>query len=201
MKCPYCNKQISDNTQFCPHCGQSVSIIKSNNSVDKYWNEVNKEDVKRSAQYGAVMSEKDKIANDRRTKTIVTTVLVIIFLLGGIIWFISIQSNSNAKLEEVKQQLPGNTYTCSYSQTESGFWIHYYYYKLEFKDDQVDYYYLTTVGPPEDGEDYELVGTYNYNVTRSMFGKYVINVNGKSFTLEVDEEENPAVPVDISYGA
>ena len=58
MNCPYCNKQIPDRTQFCPHCGQTVEIANSSSSVNSYWGEVIKEDRKRSAQYGAVLSEK-----------------------------------------------------------------------------------------------------------------------------------------------
>lgn len=197
MKCQYCNKQISDNIQFCPYCGQSVGTVKSNSSVDKYWNEVNKEDVKRSVQYGAVMDEKDKIARTRRTKTIVTVVLVSAFLLAGTIFFINLKSDSNAKLEQVKELLPNNTYTCFYSDTDLGFNIHYYNYKLVFSENTADYYYFETIGPPDDDEDYKLIGSFSYNVNRSIFGKYTITVNNRTFTLKVDEDNAPKY---ISYG-
>lgn len=198
MYCPYCNKQISDNTQFCPHCGQTVNVSESK-SVNNYWGEVNKEDRQRSAQYVALISEKEKIKNSRRTKTIVTAIVIGILIFGGIFGFVNIQSDSEKKLEQVKEYLPGNSYNCSYSQTETGFWIHYYYYKLNFNDDgTLDYYYMTTVGPKGSDDSYDLKGTYNYNITRSIFGNYEINVSGETFTLRVDDEN---IPESIKHGS
>ena len=192
MNCPYCNKQIPDSTQFCPHCGQTVEIANSSSSVDSYWGEVNKEDRKRSAQYGAVMSEKAQIKSSRRTQAIVTAVVIVVLVVAGIIGFSNIQSESTKKLEQVKNELPGNSYTCSYSQTEAGFWIHYYYYKLDFNSDgTLDYYYMTTVGPKEKDDEFEHRGTLSYDVSRSIFGKYEIKVSGESFTLNVDDENHP----------
>ena len=34
MICPYCNKQISDNNQFCPECGQNLATASENNSAN-----------------------------------------------------------------------------------------------------------------------------------------------------------------------
>ena len=76
-------------------------------------------------------------------KSLVIVIIVVALIAGGIFGVINIQSDSTKKLEQVKTELPGNSYTCSYSQTESGFWIHYYYYKMDFNDNgTVDYYYL-----------------------------------------------------------
>lgn len=190
MNCPYCNKLIPDNTQFCPHCGQTVSVSTSK-SVDNYWGAVNKEDRQRSAEYGAVIDEKARIKNSRRTKGIVTAVIIIMVIAGAIFGFVNLQNKSDKLLDEVKTKLPGESFTYTTSQMESGFWIHYYYYKLNFKDDgQVDYYYLTTVGPKESGDEFELKGTYSYNISRSIFGKYSISFAGESFELKVSEDDN-----------
>lgn len=198
MNCPYCNKQIPDSTQFCPHCGQTVEIANSSSSVNSYWGEVNKEDRKRSAEYGAVLNEKEKIKNSRRTKTIVTIVVVCAIIFGGVLGFAKLQQDSDKALSQVKQQLPGKDFSCNFSRTETGFFIHYYYYKLYFNDDgTLDYYYMTTVGPADSDDSYELKGTYSYNISRSIFGKYVIDVNGETFTLKLDEEN---VPKYISHG-
>ena len=192
MNCPYCNKQIPDNTRFCPHCGQTVEIGNSSSSVNSYWGKVNQEDRQRSAQYGAVMNEKAQIQNSRRMKSIVIAIVVVALFAGGIFGFINIQSDSTKKLEQVKTELPGNSYTCQYSQTEAGFWIHYYYYKLDFnKDGTLDYYYLTTVGPRENDDKFEHKGTLIYDISRSIFGKYESKVNGDSFILNVDDENHP----------
>lgn len=44
MICPYCKKQISDNNQFCPECGQAVNMNESSGHASAtYWNSVEKE--------------------------------------------------------------------------------------------------------------------------------------------------------------
>ena len=190
MNCPYCNKKISDDTKFCPHCGQTVSVS-SSKSVENYWSTVNKEDKQRSAEYGAVIDEKARIANTRRTKAIVTAVIIIAVVAGVIFGFVNLQNSGEKTLSEVKAKLPGESFTYTSSQMESGFWIHYYYYRLDFKDDgQLDYYYLTTVGPKESDDSFELRGTYSYNISRSIFGKYSISFAGESFELKVSEDDN-----------
>lgn len=198
MNCPYCNKQISDNTQFCPHCGQTVSNGNNSNKVNSYWDKVNQEDKKRSSEYGAVMKEKAQIKNSLRAKAIIIAIVIIGVAVAGIIAFVNIQADSSQKLEQVKKELPGNTYDCSYSQMEAGFFIHYYFYKLKINNDgTLDYYYLTTVGPKDEDDEYELKGTYSYEVSRSIFGKYEIKTNGESFTLNVDDENHPEY---VSHG-
>lgn len=201
MNCPYCNQQISDNIQFCPHCGQTVSNGNgngNNNKVNTYWNKVNQDDKKRASEYGAVMKEKAQIKNSLRAKAIIIAIVIIGVAVAGIIAFVNIQADSSKKLEQVKKELPGNTYDCSNSHMEVGFSIRWNFYKLEINNDgTLNYYYLSRIGPKNKDDKYEFKGTYSYEVSRSIFGKYEIKTNGESFTLNVDDENHPEY---VSHG-
>ena len=64
MICPYCNNEISDDTQFCPKCGQT--IIKKNDFEETssgYWNKMRKEVVKNDKQ--RIAAEKENIKERR----------------------------------------------------------------------------------------------------------------------------------------
>ena len=191
MNCPYCNKQIDDNTQFCPHCGQNVEINKTNKTVNTYWSKVNDEDKQRSVQYGVIKKEKKQIKKSRQIKAIIIGIVVVALILGGVIGFISIKTNSDKILEQVKKKLPGKSFTCSDTTGSllTGYTPHRF--KLEFFDDNtVDCYYAK--GRSNDKDDkYEFKGNFDYTLNRSIFGTFTFEVDGEVFTLMVDEENNP----------
>lgn len=131
-----------------------------------------------------------------RWSAIIISVLVLVVV--ALFTIVSITNANNAELEAVKANLPGRELKCSYSRTETGFWIHYYYYTLEFNSDgTLDYYYLTTVGPAERDEVPTLKGTYTYTITRNILGDYFITFGNESFTMTVSDDN---VPRSLSYG-
>ena len=41
MKCPFCGNDISNNTVYCPSCGQTVQNASNEASVNNYWKDNN----------------------------------------------------------------------------------------------------------------------------------------------------------------
>lgn len=85
MICPYCNNEISDDTQFCPKCGQT--IIKKNDFEETssgYWNKMRKEVVKNDKQRIAAEKENIKEKRKRRNKICVGIISVLGIVAIGI---------------------------------------------------------------------------------------------------------------------
>lgn len=124
-------------------------------------------------------------------KTIIVLILIIAAISGIVFGIKSCSDNQAVITEKIKSELPGKTMTSVYSQMESGFWIHYYYYKLVFKDDNTaDYYYLTTVGEAGADDEYTFEGNYPYTLTNS-FGNYKISVAGQTYDLILSDDNEP----------
>ena len=192
MICPYCNKEVSGSTQYCPQCGQSISAEVDSTTSNAYWDNVRSNDANRSQQYKTVINEHNKIESTRKKQNIKIVIVLVILAVTGVAGILGYQKYQANALAQVKSDLVGTTMKCSYSNMEAGFWIHYYYYTLEFKDQEMlDYYYLTTIGPAENDEKPKYQDTYTYTVTRSIFGKYVISVNGQKFILNLSDEGIP----------
>lgn len=198
MICPYCKKEIPDSSVFCDGCGQSILQSQDSAASNKYWSNVEAEDKKRDQQYKKDATAMKSQRNSARAKSMGIAIAIIIAVIIGIFIAVSVSNSHAAALEEVKSNLPGKELSCNYSRTETGFWIHYYYYTLEFNDDgTLDYYYLTTVGPAEDDELPTHKGTYTYSITRNILGDYIISFGSESFTMTVSDSN---VPRSISYG-
>lgn len=198
MKCPYCNKEISDSAVFCDGCGQSVLQTQESATSNKYWSNVEAEDKKRDQQYKKNASAQRSERNNARVKKLTLTIVILALIVIAIITTVSVSNSNTAALQEVKLNLPGKELSCNFSRTETGFWIHYYYYTLEFNDDgTLDYYYLTTVGPAEDDEVPTHKGTYTYTITRNILGDYIIEFGSETFTMTVSSDN---IPRSISYG-
>lgn len=198
MKCPYCNKEISDTSIFCPECGQSVNQEQKSSASENYWSTVANDDKKRNQEYLKSATRQRSEANTQKTKRLAVFISLIALIAVALFATVSITNANNAELEAVKANLPGKELKCSYSQTEAGFWIHYYYYTLKFNSDgTLNYYYLTTVGPAEKDEVPTLKGTYTYTITRNILGDYFITFGNESFTMTVSDDN---VPKSLSYG-
>ena len=78
MICPYCKTEIKTNSGFCPECGQDISGAKHQNQSDAYWKNVNQEDSKRSKEYKDLVDKSKREANSRRSKKLVTTIVVLV---------------------------------------------------------------------------------------------------------------------------
>lgn len=197
MICPYCKKEIKDNTGFCPECGQDISVTENKNQTDIYWRNINKEGVKRSEEYKSLVKRSKQEAAKRRNKYLLTTVFVLVLIGGSVLGLIRFQQYQKQMLEEVNAGLVGKTLTAHSSHMEGLGWIHHEYWQLTFIDEgNLEYAYIQTVGPKEDDENPEYKGTYSYSVSRSITGKYTIEVNGESYELKVDDDN---VPKSISH--
>lgn len=192
MICPYCNKQISDKNQFCPECGQNLATASENNSANSFWRTVNKEDSERNRKYKDITDRGVKNVRDRRRKSIVTAIVLLIAVIAAIFGIMQFGKYQNEMTEQVMSELVGKTFTASDSHMEGLGWIHYEYWQLTFKDeDNLDYAYIETVGPREDDEKPVYEGTYSYTLSRSMFGNYTVSVNGTTYKIKVNDSNEP----------
>lgn len=192
MICPYCNKQISDDNQFCPECGQGINANLNTNSAKSYWGEVNKEDSERIRQYKEITNGGTKNIRNRRNKSMVVIVILVAAVIVTVFGVIQFNKYQKKMVSQVQAELLGKTLMAHDSHMEGLGWIHHEYWQLTFKDDtNLDYAYIETIGPREDDEEPQLKGTYSYNITRSIFGKYTISVNGEKFILNVTEDNKP----------
>jgi hypothetical protein len=192
MICPYCNKQISDKNQFCPECGQNLATASENNSANSFWETVNKEDSERNRKYKDITDRGVKNVRDRRRKSIVTAIVLLIAVIAAIFGIMQFGKYQNEMTEQVMSELVGKTFTASDSHMEGLGWIHYEYWQLTFKDeDNLDYAYIETVGPREDDEKPVYEGTYSYTLSRSMFGNYTVSVNGTTYKIKVNDSNEP----------
>lgn len=192
MICPYCSKQISDKNQFCPECGQNLATASENNLANSFWGTVNKEDSERNRKYKDITDRGVKNVRDRRRKSIVTAIVLLIAVIAAIFGIMQFGKYQNEMTEQVMSELVGKTFTASDSHMEGLGWIHYEYWQLTFKDeDNLDYAYIETVGPREDDEKPVYEGTYSYTLSRSMFGNYTVSVNGTTYKIKVNDSNEP----------
>lgn len=192
MICPYCKKEITVDTGFCPECGQDISNSTRQNQSDSYWKNVNREDTERSKEYKNLVNKEKQEVRTRKNKAFVSTVLILIVLVAGAFGIFKFQQYQTQMINQVKAELVGKTLTAHSTHMEGLGWIHHEYWQLSFVDESnLDYAYIQTVGPAEDDEKPEYKGTYSYTVSRSVTGKYTIKVNGTTYELNVNDENVP----------
>lgn len=192
MVCPYCNKQISDNNQFCPECGQNLATAAENNSANSFWGTVNKEDSERNRKYKDITDRGAKNVRDGRRKSMVTAIVLLIAIIVAIFGIMQFIKYQNEMTEQVMSELVGKTLTAHGSHMEGLGWIQHEYWQLTFKDETtLDYAYIETTGPREDDEKPVYKGTYSYTLSRSIFGNYTIRVNGTTYKLMVNDSNEP----------
>ena len=197
MICPYCKKEITVDTGFCPECGQDISNSTPQNLSDSYWKNVNFEDIERSKEQNNLINKEKQEARTRKNKALISTILVLIALVSGGFGIFKFQQYQIQMINEVKAGLVGKTLTAHSTHMEGLGWIYHEYWQLSFGDENnLDYAYIETVGPTEDDEQPEYEGTYSYTVSRSLTGKYTIKVNGTTYELNVNNEN---VPQGISH--
>lgn len=192
MICPYCKKQISDNNQFCPECGQNLAVTSGTDSTDTFWGTVNKEDTERHREYKDITDRGVKNVRDRRNKSMLTVVILLVAVIAAIFGIMQFSKYQNEMTEKVMSELVGQTLTAHDSHMEGLGWIHHEYWQLTFKDEEnLDYAYIETIGPREDDEKPVYKGTYSYTLSRSVFGNYTIRVNGTTYKLNVNDSNKP----------
>lgn len=192
MICPYCKKEITGDTGFCPECGQNISNSIRQKQSDSYWKNVNREDTERSKEYKNYVNKKRQEVRTRKSKAFISIVLILITLVIVAFGIFKFQQYQTLMINQVRAELVGKTLTAHSSHMEGLGWIYHEYWQLSFVDESnADYAYLQTVGPAEDDEQPEYKGTYSYTVSRSITGKYTVKVNGIAYTLNVNDENIP----------
>lgn len=202
MICPYCKTTLPDGSQFCSKCGQT--IINSSDHTDntnKYWKDV---DTLNDANENERLTAIHKAKSEAHAKTAAITRKVIIFavIVAALVFAaFALNASSQDKLEFIKADAVGNTY----SDTSGGSVMFHGDKKdriiVKIKDENILSYtrgnYTLQVSSKAGGgystswkqnEIYES-NDYEYKFSTSLFGKITLEFNGKSYEVEIDDDD------------
>ena len=100
MNCPYCKNKISDESLFCPKCGQPICDQEKQSTIfSTYWNEVGKERAQDDKK--RIDVEKKTIAQKKKKNRMFLISLIFIFVTSVIlIVFISVDNKDSQNLKE-----------------------------------------------------------------------------------------------------
>lgn len=204
MKCPYCNSELPDNSNFCDKCGQPIpkasNYAENTDKIQKYWNDVDtltdaNENQRLKAIYKKKSEEKEKTT--AATRNIIVAVAVIALI---VISAVSLNANSQKRLALVKATAIGNTYSDAngpgtmFEGDERDRII------VTIKDENTLSYtsgnYTLQISSKEGGGHtiswrensiYE-TSDYEYSFSTSLFGKVTLNFNGNSYPVTIDDD-------------
>lgn len=192
MVCPYCNIEIQSDSPFCPHCGQSIQSAGHLKGTDTYWKNVSNEQAENYDTYKSTIDESQRAINSKRMKKRIAAAVLAILIAGVSLGIFRYQQFNSQMVFQVRNKLIGRTLTATSDHMEGLGFLYYEYWQLTFTDDQnVRYAYIETAGPAEADEDPRYQGTYHYTLTRSITGKYTILVNGETYELSVNNNNEP----------
>lgn len=89
MICPYCKKQILENPDFCPNCGQPIQHSNSGNSSQNYWNEY-METIDKDAKEKASIEAKFVAEKRQKQKTLLAVFISIATICILTVYFLII---------------------------------------------------------------------------------------------------------------
>lgn len=103
MNCPFCHKQLSDSSQFCPMCGQEISFESGTADLDSFWDPVNrksKEFEQECLDIAKLRAKEVKARQQKAILTIAALATVVAFIgLGINIFYVAIPKASLSKAE------------------------------------------------------------------------------------------------------
>lgn len=211
MICPYCKANLPDGSQFCSKCGQTITATDNTANTTKYWQDVDSlndtnEQERLSAIRRAKLEAQAKAAALTRKIIAFAAVAVVLVLVA-----ISLNASSQKKLAFIKSDAIGNTY----SDTSGG--------SVMFNGDEKDRItvkiidedtlsytrgnYILHISSKEGGgystswkqnEIYE-TAEYEYTFSSSLFGKITLEFNGKSYEVEIDDDDGSIYSI-MFYG-
>lgn len=201
MICPYCKANLPDGSQFCSKCGQTIATKDNTDNTNRYWKDV---DTLNDANEQDRLSAIRKAKSEAQAKTAAFTRKIIAFAAVAVVLIlaaISLNASSQKKLESIKADAIGNTY----SDTSGG--------SVMFNGDKKDRItvkiidedtlsytrgnYTLRISSKEGGgystswkqnEIYE-TAEYEYTFSTSLFGKITLEFNGRSYEVEIDDDD------------
>ena len=211
MKCKYCNSELNDDALFCDKCGQSVVDSSKNTGVtNKYWTDVDAlNDTNEKEYQNAVRKAKAeaKAQSAAIIKKIIIAAVVIVVLVASVT---TLNANSQQKLEFVKSDAIGNTYSDT-----SGSWGMFNGEErdriiVKIKNENTLTYtrgnYSLRISEGSNGYSTKWVENeiyesrdYEYSFSTSLFGKITLEFNGKSYEVSIDDEDGTISSINF-YG-
>lgn len=211
MKCPYCNTELDDAALFCDKCGQTVAgSSKNTDATNKYWADVDALNTINEKEYQNTVRKAEAEAKARSAATIKNLIIVAVVITVLIISVIALNANSQQKLDFVKLDAIGNTYSDT-----SGSWGMFNGEErdriiVKIKDENTLSYtrgsYTMEVYEDGDGYSSEWIENeiyescdYEYSFSTSLFGKITLEFNGKSYEVDIDDDDGTIYSINF-YG-
>lgn len=196
MKCPFCGNDISNNTVYCPSCGQTVQNASNEASVNNYWKDNNaaitKADKDQKAREAHLISENRK----QRSATFMRLVLVVSILAALVLIVLVKNANNQKTLEAIHQSMIGNEY---YDTSEGSYWVGASMDRrvVTITDEDtlkfVEGYYRSYTNSQgttswEEKEIYR-TDTFSYELSISFWGEVTIHFAGAEFEVYIRDDD------------
>lgn len=197
MICPYCKKAIDDTNanQFCPECGQELKDVYDSNISDKYWKDIESDNLKsnkeRLDRETVFVSEQ----NLRRRKKVAITIFLVAMAALFLYIVNTINRNNQAKLPSYYSSMTGNTYS---DHKGSMYLMGSSVERIEVEiidEDTLSYRSGTWIAKQRENsletnwveDNVNDPTTYDYNLTIELTGKVYITFNGMSYPVNIED--------------
>lgn len=200
MKCPYCNTELDNDALFCDICGQSVAgAAKNTDATNKYWAEVDALNATNEKEHQEAV-RKAKLESKARFASAIKIFIVVAIVIAVLIIIVSaMKANSQQKLDFVKSDSIGNTYSDTNESLGTFNGQSRDRIIVTIKDEKTLSYvrgsYTLMVYTKGDGYTSEWLENeiyesrdYEYTFSTSLFGKITLEFNGKSYEVDLDDD-------------
>lgn len=123
MKCPYCNKEMSSVSGFCPECGQSIVSSVQTKKTNSYWNDINTIYLQKERLRVSKVSEENRLQTRKTILTAIILCMIVTLSAFGVKKYLSYSSEIPDEILEV-----GEGYDSGFKQI-----------KEAYEDDKIDY--------------------------------------------------------------
>ena len=201
MICPYCSKEIKDNLEYCPECGQVLhASSRTIKKVETYWEDVSHSNKNRLDKKSEKEKAAKKEAREKKNTILKKGMLLAILLLVLIGSYIGISIHNAKMIEQVKANTIGQTFSEMKGSSVIDDGEKRFRKEVEILDDHILHctsgVYIFHWGRDENGKyqsSWEISevneeGDYDYELRMSLYGDASIIFNGESYEVSIDKE-------------
>lgn len=201
MICPYCKKTLIEGVEFCSKCGQTITNLSENtDNTNRYWKDIDTLNAANERKRLNAIQKSKSEAQARTLSTIRKVIILIVMMVAFVIIVLLLNRSRQEKLEFVRNDAIGNTYSDS---TSAGIMFNGEKKDriiVNIKDEKTLTYthgnYTLQIYSNEDGyssswkenEIYDACD-YEYVFKASLLGKITLEFNQKSYEVEINDED------------